>query len=314
MGKESTVSNWFWSLPRRARRKLYCVAGAWAPFQGLAWREYARAYLLPRPPAEPDESPFLPRGRLGKQGIEWNAEDQLGRLERWRTEPFQDLFAALRRDPAINTQGPGPQLIHNGFYPTPDAEIYAAMIADLRPARIVEVGSGFSSLIARAAIRRSGLDTELTVIDPSPRTDVRAAVDTLILSPVEDAGLAGFSWRERDLLFIDSSHVCRTRGDLPLLFCQVLPALPAGVTVHVHDIFLPYDYPNNYDDRCYTEQYMLFCLLHEAARYRTLLATHWLSREHGELMRAVFGAEVGRDPLYHGASFWFQTVGAPSSS
>ena len=64
------------------------------------------------------------------------------------------------------------------------------------------------------------------------------------------------------------------------------------MTVHVHDVFLPFDYPNNYDERGYTEQYLLQCLLHASHRYRTLLATHWLSRQHGSSMRAVFGEEV----------------------
>jgi hypothetical protein len=306
------MAQWLGTLPRSVGRRLRRVAVAVASPGELSWLEYARREVLPRAPDEPDVQPFVPLGRLGCRGLALDAEEQRARLKRWASEPYPGLFAALGSDPTINTQGPGPTVIHNGFYPTPDAEIYAAMILDARPARIVEVGSGFSSLIARAAIRHCGLDTELIVIDPTPRTDVRGAVDRLILKPVEESGLDGFSWGDRDILFIDSSHVCRTRGDLPYLFCRVLPALPAGMTVHVHDIFLPYDYPNNYDLRCYNEQYLLFCLLNESARYRTLLATHWLSREHGEAMRAVFGEAVGRDPLYFGASYWFRIERPPA--
>jgi hypothetical protein len=102
--------------------------------------------------------------------------------------------------------------------------------------------------------------------------------------------------------------VCRSRGDLPRLFCQILPELPGRAIVHVHDIFIPYEYPTNYDDLCYTEQYMLHCLLSGAHRYRTILSTHHLSRQHAAEMRQTFGERVGLDPLYFGASFWFQTT------
>ncbi len=270
---------------------------------------YARDWIFPASASEPDELPFVPRGVLGCPKVEAALADQLALLESWKSARHQALFPLLRNDPSINTLRLGEAALHNNYYPTPDAEIYAAMILDRKPRRIVEVGSGFSTLIARAAVNFCGHDTRIVVIDPCPRTDVHAAADEVILSPAETSGLTGFTWANDDLLFIDSSHICRVRGDLPCLFCRVLPALPPGMTVHVHDVFLPFDYPNNYDERGYTEQYLLQCLLHASHRYRTLLATHWLSRQHGSSMRAVFGEDVGRDPFYFGASFWFSVQG-----
>ena len=149
--------------------------------------------------------------------------DQLALLESWKSARHQALFPLLRNDPAINTLRLGEAALHNNYYPTPDAEIYAAMILDRKPRCIVEVGSGFSTLIARAAVNFCGHDTRIVVIDPCPRTDVHAAADEVILSPAETSGLTGFTWANDDLLFIDSSHICRVRGDLPCLFCRVVP-------------------------------------------------------------------------------------------
>ncbi len=267
---------------------------------------YTRKWIRPCLPSKPDALQYVPAGVIGNRGISLHPEEQLAKLALWKSESYQRLFTALRNDPSINTQRLGQAALHNGYYPTPDAEIYAAMILERKPGRIVEVGSGYSTLVARTAVRYAGCNTRIVVIDPSPRTDVHAAADEVILRPVEEAGLTDFDWTSGDLLFIDSSHICRTRGDLPCLYCQVLPALPAGVLVHVHDIFLPFDYPNVYDDRCYTEQYLLHCLLAHSQRYHTVLATHWLAREHGDQLKAVFGDAVARDPLFFGASYWFE--------
>jgi hypothetical protein len=277
----------------------------------IAFLRYARESILPPPPLMPDKSPFVPSRVLGSQGIELHGEEQLALLKRWKSPHYQDLFASLRRDPAINTNayGHGLMAVHNGFFPTPDAEAYAALILDRRPRRIIEVGSGYSTRVARAAVNFAGYSTEIIVIDPAPRADVSAAADRIILSPVESSGVAEELWTGQDILFIDSSHVCRIRGDLPVLFCELLPALPVGTLVHVHDVFLPYDYANAYDERCYNEEYLLFCTLSHTPRYRTMFASHWLSRQHGPAMRETFGQAVGVDQLLYGASYWFDIPG-----
>jgi hypothetical protein len=270
---------------------------------------YARQWILPRDSGVREH--FVPTHMLGNAGFELNVDAQLARVRGWRDEHYQRLFRKLREDPAINTgfQGEtfGTAALHNNYYPTPDAEIYAAMILDVRPREIVEVGSGYSTLIARHAIQHGETGSKLTVIDVEPRTNVTAAADEVIRGYVEDTPLEHRAWDPSSIFFIDSSHICRARGDLPLLFCKVLPQLPPGVVVHVHDIFIPYEYPTNYDELCYTEQYMLHCLLSSTARYRTLLATHYLSRHHADVMREAFGEKAG-DPLFLGASYWLEVV------
>jgi hypothetical protein len=289
-------------IARAARRIAPRLVGD----RGLA--KFARENIVPLPLRIPDDSPFLPPRLLSTRGVDLNPEKQLSLLDRWRSRKHQELFAVLRHDPEINTNvfGHGQAAVHNGLFPTPDAEAYAAMILDRKPRRIVEVGSGFSTRVARAAVQFAQYKTEIVVIDPAPRADVSAYADRVILSPVESSEATSFSWTGEDMLFIDSSHVCRIRGDLPFLYCEVLPTLPTGTVIHVHDIFLPYDYASVYDERCYNEQYLLHCTLSHTPRYRTLLACHWLSREHGEAMRGTFGALVGRDPLLYGASYWME--------
>jgi hypothetical protein len=272
---------------------------------------YMREHVQPIAPAVADETPNKPATMLDPPAIDFRKDAQLALLASLHSERHQALFRALREDAVINKFGLGTAGVANTYCNTPDAEIYAAMIMDRKPPTLVEVGSGFSTLIARKAVSFANSATRIVVYDPFPRTDVKPAADELHLAPVEQSDLASRRWAADDLLFIDSSHICRTRGDLPYLFCNVIPSLPPGVLVHVHDIFLPYDYPNLYDQWCHTEQYLLACMLAHSRRYKVVLATHWLSRAHPAAMNAAFGALAGvpsSAPHHLGCSFWFEVV------
>jgi hypothetical protein len=250
-----------------------------------------------------DAESYVPDALLASPGIDLREADQLVLLERWGGD-FQPLFAALRAEPSINTSTQSDGLL-NGQFHTPDAEIYASLIADRKPIRIVEVGAGYSTRVARKAIDELGLATELCVIDPAPRVAVEAVADRFVQKRLEDAAVE-LGLGAGTMLFIDSSHVVRTGGDIPVLFNQILPGLPVGVVVHVHDVFIPWDYPASYQRRLYTEQYVLAALLAHSSRYRTLFASHLMARRHGEAMRAAFGSRVGVANDSFGASFWFE--------
>jgi len=274
---------------------------------------FMRENVQPILPEGADETLNKPLSMLDPPAIDFRLESQLALLTSFQSPAHQALFRELREDRVINKFGFGSEAVSNTYCNTPDAEIYAAMILDRRPPRVVEVGSGFSTLVARKAVSYSRSDTKIVVYDPFPRTDVKPAADELNLMPVERSGLAQSDWSPRDLLFIDSSHICRTRGDLPYLFCKVIPALPDGVLVHVHDIFLPYDYPNLYDQWCHTEQYLLACMLSHSRRYRVVMTTHWLSRTQPAAMNATFGPLAGTAasaPHHFGCSFWFEVRSA----
>ena len=275
--------------------------------------QFTRENVQPIPPEVADETLNKPLSMLDPPAIDFRLESQLALLSSFQSQAHQALFRELREDQVINRFGFGSEGVSNTFCNTPDAEIYAAMIMDRRPPRVVEVGSGFSTLVARKAVSSSRSDTKIVVYDPFPRTDVKPAADELNLMPVERSDLAQGNWSSGDLLFIDSSHICRTRGDLPYLFCKVIPALPEGMLVHVHDIFLPYDYPNLYDQWCHTEQYLLACMLSHSRRYRVVMTTHWLSRTQPAAMNAAFGPLAGTAasaPHHLGCSFWFEVRSA----
>lgn len=251
------------------------------------------------------DSDYVPRLQLGAHGIDYREPEQLARIERWRT--LQPLFAEIRAETSLR-QGPERRdRLYNGQFHTPDAEIYAAFIADRRPTSIIEVGAGFSTRIARRAIDVLGTGTSLTVIDPQPRVAIDSIGDEVIVARVEELG-NDFQVEPGSFLFIDSSHVVRAGGDVPFLLNQIVPALPAGVTVQIHDYFCPWDYPDAYRRRLYTEQYVVQALLAHAPRFRVLFAAHLMARRHAERMRDTFGPRVADDPDHFGSSLWFETT------
>ncbi len=239
---------------------------------------------------------------LGHDGIEMHDEVQLGRLRRWQA--YGALFDAIRLDSSINRHAPGSGYVENGWYHTPDAEIYAAMIADGEPELIVEVGGGFSTLIARRTIDELGLaSTRLVVVDPSPRIDVGAAADEVVSARVQDVPLDALL-QDSMLLFVDSSHVTAAGGDVPHLYNRLVPSLPGGTLVHAHDIFIPFDYREDYRERGYTEQYTVHALLAGSDTFSVEFAAVYMSWRHPDAMRATFGQTVpGR---HAGAALWFR--------
>jgi hypothetical protein len=192
------------SLRALTRRLAWAAASRVSPeaTRDLQLGRYARAWILPRDSRVQEH--YVPTHELGHLGFDLHIEDQLARLRSWRSARHQQLFRQLRQDAEINTgfngQTYGSEALHNGYYPTPDAEIYAAMILDERPEQIVEVGSGFSTLVAHRAIDYGDLDTKLTVIDPHPRTTVNAAADEVIRACIEDVDLDVRSWSPKSIL------------------------------------------------------------------------------------------------------------------
>ncbi len=136
----------------------------------------------------------------------------------------------------------------NSYFSSPDTEVLYALISSYRPKRIVEVGSGNSTRVMRQAILDQGLDAKIVSIDPHPRVDVAGYADEVYRSCVEELDAEQVaSWLEpNDILFIDSSHLIAIGNDVPFLYFQVLPKLSPGVLIHIHDIFLPYEYPKDW--------------------------------------------------------------------
>ncbi len=207
---------------------------------------------------------------------------------------------ARLKDPAANSTGYVPG---NGYYDTPDADALYLLMRRLKPARVIEVGAGNSTRITRQAIRDGGFDCNLTVIDPWPRADIEGLFDSFVQAPLETVEGTHFeSLSAGDVLFIDSSHQVRMSNDVAHLFCRIIPSLPAGVVIHVHDVFLPYEYPKRffYDCPSWGEQYMLHALL-SSGGYDILWPGYWLQRGVPEAREALPFLREGR-----AQSFWIR--------
>lgn len=178
-----------------------------------------------------------------------------------------------------------------------------------RPTRYVEVGSGTSTTIARHAARAAGHPLHITSIDPAPRAEIDALCDRVVRRPVEETDIGTFDELEPgDILFVDNSHRVFTNSDSVVMLLEVLPRLRPGVLVHVHDIFLPYDYPPEWSGRYYSEQYVLAAwLLAEGPHLAIELPNKFvnLDDELSSLLDPLWTGELS-SVRRHGASFWLR--------
>lgn len=158
----------------------------------------------------------------------------------------------------------------NDFFTTPDAEILYLMVRALSPNRIVEIGSGNSTKIVRQAIVDGGLSVNHIAIDPEPRSDIAGLTDKVLRNRFEEVDVSEEidQLSTNDILFIDSSHLVNVANDVVNLFCKVIPKLERGVAVHVHDVFLPFEYPPPFCDLYsdWGEQYLLQTMLASSPR------------------------------------------------
>jgi hypothetical protein len=185
-------------------------------------------------------------------------------------------------------------------------------VARYRPARYIEIGSGWTTRIARRAARDAGSDLHITSIDPQPRAEVDSLCDVVVRRAAEDVDwtLIG-DLSAGDILFLDSSHRVFTNSDCVIFSLEILPALKPGVLVHLHDIFLPYDYPPEWNDRYYSEQYLLAAwLLAEGSRFSVELPNMFVSLDPDlrDGLSPLWNGELA-GVQRHGGSFWLRTSG-----
>ncbi len=223
---------------------------------------------------------------------------------------FKDEYTAI-------PEGASTQEFHyylgNVAFEAVDAEMLFGLIRLLKPRRMYEIGSGFSTLLTADALRRNRVDgysCRFIAIDPDASAELEAKLPrdvALWRVPVQEVSLDEFeSLCENDILFIDSSHVCKIGSDVQFLFLEVLPRLRPGVVVHIHDIFLPLEYPRQWvldEHRFWNEQYLLQTFLSFNATFEVLWAGQWMHIKYPDLLMKAFpsykaGVSAG--------SFWFR--------
>ena len=207
--------------------------------------------------------------------------------------------------------GPGePHWLQPWFPPSDGMSLMTALI-EHRPATYLEIGSGNSTAFARWAIERHGLGTRIVSIDPAPRAGIDAICDELHREPLERVDLSVFgSVRAGDVVFLDGSHRVLQNSDVVVFFLEVLPSLPAGVVVGVHDIFWPNDYPPKWVGRYYSEQYLLGAyMLGLGERLDLLFATPFASKWVRDDLAAVFRDRPDVSGRFGGGAVWWRHGG-----
>jgi Methyltransferase domain len=190
-----------------------------------------------------------------------------------------------------------------------------SMIRHFKPRRVIEIGAGFSTLVIGGAARLNaseGWRTEVTAIDPYPSEIVAGGipgVDHLIADRVERLGTEAFKELARhDIVSIDSSHTVKTGGEVPYLYLDVLPRLPAGVFVHIHDIFLPDEYPQAWLFRrhYWNEQYLVHAFLIGNRHFEVVWAPRFMELTFPNDYRAMAMGRIGVEENNQSYSLWIR--------
>lgn len=199
---------------------------------------------------------------------------------------------------------------NNGFLPGLDIIGIYTMLTKFRPATYIEIGSGNSTKVAFKAKTDAGLSTTIVSIDPQPRAEIDQLADKIIRMPFENCSIDLVEeLKENDILFIDNSHRILPNSDALVFFLEILPRLKKGVIVHIHDIYLPYDYPQFMCDRAYSEQYGLaFFLLANPKKYQPILPNYFISEDTqlASQLAPIWNHENTANVEKHGGSFWLR--------
>lgn len=248
--------------------------------------------------------------------IELDVEGQLALLKR-----IHDRYREEYNSFPLHASGasrPREYYVKNGFFESVDGEVLYSIIRDRRPDRVIEVGSGFSTWLIAEALKRNDDDATHTVVDPHPGF-VREAFPDIEIIPerVQDIPLSLFeSLASDDVFFIDSSHVLTIESDVRYEYLEVVPALSEGVLIHLHDIFLPREYPREWITTkrwFWNEQYLAKALLLFNDALNVVWSSHHMHRTYPDLLAEAFesyaaiGAEYEHKEI-HGipSSFWIE--------
>ncbi len=237
-------------------------------------------------------------------GVDLNEKSQV-HLLREALLPFRDEFEQI---PAAPGESPSQFHLQNGRFDALDPLLAYCLVRHFRPQRIIEVGSGYSTLLLAQAALKNGT-TILESVEPYPEDFLTQGVpglSALRQEKVEDVPLSYFTnLSAGDILFIDTSHVVRIGGDVNYLYLRILPRLKPGVIVHIHDIFFPFEYPRDWvieERRFWTEQYLLQAFLAHNSAFEVLVSSAYLHAQHLAEIAELFPTASP----WRGGSFWMR--------
>lgn len=240
-------------------------------------------------------------------GIDFNINEQLNLLEKF------DYNAELEQIPIKNNSNSNIEFYyHNDSFVAGDAEMLYNIIRLVRPQKVIEIGSGNSTLMAIKAIAKNkeeNLDylCDHICIEPYESQWLEQMPVKVIRKKLEDVERSLFETLNRnDILFIDSSHIIRPQGDVVIEYLEILPILKSGVIVHIHDIFTPKDYLDEWvfnEVKLWNESYLLEAFLIYNSQYRVIMAMNLLKHQHFDKL-AEKCPILKNEPLSEPGSFW----------
>lgn len=195
-----------------------------------------------------------------------------------------------------------------------DSRTLFVLLNQWKPKKMIEVGSGFSSLLT-AHVNHTLLDDSIdfSCVEPFPREFLKKEIlglNKVIVEKVENVDKAGFTALEAgDILFIDSSHVSKTGSDINFLFFEILPLLKKGVKIHIHDIFFPHEYPKEWvleDNRSWNEQYLLRALLMYSDTFKVLFGCSYAQYKYPDLVVKALNHKNKHG--FGGGSIWIEKI------
>jgi predicted O-methyltransferase YrrM len=250
-------------------------------------------------------------------GLKLDAQGMRSRLVELASRYGPEVADWPRHQAALWSDHPA-YYVENGRFMSVDAELLYFMIREARPKHVIEIGAGYSTLVTALALETNARDKPgrdgavFTSIDPYPEhwigttgqlTEVRPI-------PVQAVPIADFQGLgEGDVLFIDSSHVLKAGSDVQYLLLHVLPRLAPGVIVHLHDIFMPYEYPKDWimEKRLFwTESYAVQAFLTFNDRFEVLWSSALMTRVSPDLVRRLLPHFAAAPSHHRPGSLWLR--------
>ena len=239
-------------------------------------------------------------------GVSFNDESIVRVLTEWFPQFMSDFNYPEQAIASDESQF----FIQNSQYSWLDCRALFVILRQLQPKKIIEIGSGFSSLLTADVNRRFFANNmEFVCVEPYPRAFLSTGIAGITQLDVRKVQELEPTYFDRlaagDILFIDSSHVCKTGSDVNHLYLKVLPRLKPGVIVHIHYIFLPFEYLKEWvleENRSWNEQYLLQSMLQHSVRYEILFASYYAYARFPELVVNALNTPKGHG--YGGSSIW----------
>ena len=228
-------------------------------------------------------------------GINLNEENQIKLLKYFLLEYKNECDKIPLKKTSISYEF----FLKNGSFQFVDACILYCMIRHYKPKKIFEIGSGNSTYLCAKGLLHNQMETgylgKLIAIDPYPNNVVKKGFPgfyKLYTSKLEDIDLSFFNHlEENDILLIDSTHVLKIGGDVKYLYLDLIPRLKKGVLIHIHDIFLPFEYPKEWIYKYllfWNEQYLFQAFMTYNDAFEVIWAGNFMGSRHMDKLHKMF--------------------------